>query len=108
MPPPSVAMRFCMSATSLSLLARARDPADDDAWRRLVEVYSPLLRQWLQQYEVQTADAEDLLQEVLQVVFRELSGFQQGERPGAFRNWLRKVLANRLRNYWRQRDYRPV
>lgn len=97
-----------MESTSLSLLDRARNQADEDAWRRLVEVYSPLLRQWLQHYEVQSADAEDLLQEVLQVIFRELPSWQQGQRPGAFRSWLRQVLVNRLRNYWRQRDYRPV
>jgi RNA polymerase sigma factor (sigma-70 family) len=97
-----------MTTTHLSLLQRARDSGDEEAWQRLVEVYSPLLRQWLQQYQVQAADAEDLLQEVLQVVLRELPDLQTGQRPGAFRNWLRKVLVNRLRNYWRQRDYRPV
>lgn len=97
-----------MTTTHLSLLQRARDSGDRAAWQKLVEVYSPLLRQWLQQYQVQAADAEDLLQEVLQVVLRELPNLQPGERPGAFRSWLRKVLVNRLRNYWRQRDYRPI
>ena len=33
--------------TSLSLLKRLCDPADAEAWRRLVQLYTPLLQRWL-------------------------------------------------------------
>lgn len=89
--------------TSLSLLDRLRMSSDDADWSRLVEVYSPLLRAWLLRYDVQAADADDLVQEVLLVVHRELPSFQHNQRPGAFRSWLRRIVVYRLRNFWRAR-----
>lgn len=97
-----------MHETSLSLLQRACADADPDSWERLVDVYRPLLSRWLQRYGVQDADADDLMQEVLLVVVRELPDFEHNQRIGAFRKWLRTVLVNRLRDYWRSRQHRPV
>ncbi len=96
-----------MNETSLSLLARVRQLADPQSWNRLVKLYEPLMRRWLLAYEVQDADAADLIQEVLEVVSRELPSFHHNDHPGAFRNWLRKVLVNRLKNFWRSRKYHP-
>lgn len=93
-----------MDNTSLSLIARCRQSSDNDGWNRIVALYKPLLRRWLSAYEVQDADADDLIQEVLAVVARELSTFDHNQRDGAFRNWLRRILINRLREHWRQRD----
>ena len=97
-----------MNETSLSLLARVCETADSDSWNRLVELYAPLMRGWLQSYEVTGADADDLVQDVLVVVSQELPKFKHSQQTGAFRNWLRKILVNRLRDYWRARDHRPT
>jgi len=97
-----------MNETSLSLLARLSDAADSDSWNRLVELYAPFIRGWLRSYEVTGADADDLVQDVLIVVSQELPNFKHNERPGAFRGWLRKIVVNRLRNYWRARHRRPA
>ena len=35
-----------MPPTPASLLERLRDPAAEDAWRRFVELYTPLLFYW--------------------------------------------------------------
>ena len=89
--------------TSLSLLDHLRQSPDDESWSRLIEAYSPLLRAWLMRSEVQAADADDLVQEVLLVVHRELPKFEHNQRRGAFRNWLRQIVVHRLRNFWRSR-----
>ena len=89
--------------TSLSLLDRLRQSPEDADWSRLIEAYSPLLRAWLMRAEVQAADADDLVQEVLLVVHRELPKFEHNQRRGAFRNWLRQIVVHRLRNFWRSR-----
>lgn len=94
-------------ATSLSLLDRVTNSADTDSWDRLAELYAPLMQRWLIQYDVQRADADDLIQEVLAVVLQDLPQFDHNQRTGAFRNWLRKILVNRLRNLWRSRKYEP-
>jgi RNA polymerase sigma-70 factor (ECF subfamily) len=96
-----------MSATSATLLERLRDRNDDEAWRVLVDLYTPLLTGWLRHYALQGADVDDLVQEVLGAVAREAAGFRHSGRPGAFRHWLRTILANRLREFWRARRSQP-
>ncbi len=97
-----------MDGTAISLLERLVQNPDSESWNRLVEVYTPLLRQWLRRYEVQDADADDLVQDVLMVVSRELPQFEHNHRHGAFRSWLRTILVHRLRRFWDKRQRRPV
>lgn len=93
--------------TSVSLIARlAADPSEPD-WRRLHDLYRPLLLRWAARAGVPATDADDLVQDVMVVVVAEVGGFiHRGE--GAFRAWLRGILANRLREFFRKRDRRPV
>ena len=91
-------------ATPLSLLERAAAGPEADAWARLVGVFTPLLRTWAGRYQVQPADADDLVQEVLLHVARGLADFRHNGQAGAFRAWLRTVLVFRLRKFWRARD----
>ena len=97
-----------MSPTSATLLERLRDRTDAEAWQRLVELYTPLLSGWLRRHALQAADVDDLVQEVLAAVAREAPHFQHSGRTGAFRHWLRTILANRLREFWRSRQARPA
>ena len=96
-----------MDETSLSLLDRIRDTSDVQSWDRLVAIYAPLLERWMLRYEVQESEADDIAQEVLTVVSQEMPKFKHNERPGAFRSWLRRILVNRLRNHWRDRQHSP-
>ena len=96
-----------MHETSLSLLERLRHSPEDESWTRLAGLYTPLIRAWLRRYDVQDSDANDLVQEVLLAVSKDLSKFDHGGHPGAFRGWLRAILVNRLRNFWRSRDRQP-
>jgi RNA polymerase sigma-70 factor (ECF subfamily) len=96
-----------MVETSASLLERLRERPDPLAWQRLVELYTPLLHDWLRRHFVQRPDAEDLVQDVLLAVVRALPEFHYDPRRGAFRSWLRTVLVNRLRHFWRTRQTQP-
>ena len=90
-----------MSDTSVSLLDRLRLRPDEDSWKRFDDLYAPLIRGWLRRYSVTQEDAEDLAQEVMLVVMRELPQFQHNRQRGAFRSWLRLVTVNRLQALWR-------
>ena len=89
--------------TSLSLLEQVRSQSDPYAWRILVEFYTPLLHAWLTAANLQSADRDDLTQRVLEVLARQLPGFQHNGRTGAFRAWLRGMTVNFLKEFWRQR-----
>ena len=93
--------------TSVSLLERLTGAPTDDDWRRLDDLYRPLLRAWVARAGVPASDVDDLVQEVLLVVFRKVAGFER-RGQGAFRAWLRTILANQLRDYFRGQKYRPT
>ena len=96
-----------MHETSLSLLERIRHSPENEGWNRLADLYAPLVRVWLRRYDVQDSDASDLVQEVLVSASRELGTFEHCGQQGAFRGWLKAILINRLRKFWRARDRRP-
>lgn len=93
--------------TSLSLLERL-STGNRDAWREFHDLYGPLLRGWLLSKGVQPANLDDLLQEVWEVAFKELPMFRHNGHIGALRTWLRRVLANRLREFWRKENRQPT
>jgi RNA polymerase sigma-70 factor (ECF subfamily) len=94
-------------STSLSLLTRLRE-GDPDAWRRMNHLYHPLMRAWLRPRGLQPADIDDLTQNALAVVLRRLPEFRHNGRAGAFRTWLREIIANVLRDHLRAADRRPA
>jgi RNA polymerase sigma-70 factor (ECF subfamily) len=87
----------------MSLLTRLCEQPDEESWKRFVGLYAPLIRGWLCRYSVGAEDAEDLAQEVMAVVVRELPQFRHNEHRGAFRSWLRVIAINQLRALWRSR-----
>jgi RNA polymerase sigma-70 factor (ECF subfamily) len=97
-----------MENTSLSLLDRVCRERDGQSWQLLASIYVPLLHAWLCRYGLQPSDADDLVQDVLLVMSRELPGFQHNGRPGAFRAWLRGILIHRVQHFWRSRQQRPL
>ena len=97
-----------MPETPISLLERLRLRPDEGSWQRLVDLYTPLIHDWLRRHDLAASDSDDLTQEVMQVLVRELPNFRHDLRPGAFRRWLRNVTVNRLRVFWRGRRSRPV
>ncbi len=96
-----------MESTRLSLLAEA-SAGGNDAWSRLVEIYQPLVYGWLRRHDVAHHDAEELTQDVLGVVVKELPTFCHSGRRGAFRAWLRQITANRAKGFWRARKIRST
>jgi len=86
------------------LLERLKDAADDAAWQSFYDLYDPLIRRWLVRRGVSPQDADDVAQEVMQLALKQLPEFQHNGRVGALRAWLRQVVANRLKTFWRQQN----
>jgi RNA polymerase sigma factor (sigma-70 family) len=91
--------------TQQSLLFQAQQ-GDASAWQHLARIYRPLILTWQRRQGLADADAEDLTQEVLLAVLKNLSGFSHSGQPGAFRSWLKTIAINRTRDAWRARAAR--
>jgi RNA polymerase sigma-70 factor (ECF subfamily) len=97
-----------MTQTSASLLDRLKGAtATDPEWRRLQDLYLPLIQTWLARIPGVREESEDLAQEVLMVMIRELPVFQP-RGPGSFRAWLRMIAVNQTRAYFKRRRRHPV
>jgi RNA polymerase sigma-70 factor (ECF subfamily) len=97
-----------MPETPISLLERLRLRPDEASWQRLVQLYTPWIRDWLRRQGLADADVDDLAQEVMVVLVRELPRFTHDLRRGAFRRWLRTITLNQLRTFWRERKRQPA
>lgn len=93
--------------TPASLLERLRQRPDEADWLRLDQLYRPLIQRWLRRDPTLGSEAEDLVQEVMTVLVQELPRFER-QREGSFRSWLRTIVVNRLRSFWRSRQNRPI
>lgn len=79
---------------------------DAEAWRRLVQIYSPLIYSWCRHGGLKDADAADLMQEVWRSVSGHIERFDKGT-GGTFRGWLWTITRNKLRDYFRSRQGKP-
>lgn len=86
--------------TSLTLLTRAKN-RDEEAWLRLVDLYSPLVRHWLRQ-RVAASDIDDVTQDTFAAVAGSLANFRRDQPGDSFRGWLRGVARNKVANYYRK------
>jgi|SRR5581483_7275048 len=96
-----------MDSTPASLLERVRTGCDQEAWARLVLLYSPLIYDWGLRCGLQPADSADLTQDVFTTLFQKLPEFAY-DRHKSFRNWLRTVTLNHWRDRQRRIATRPL
>ncbi len=80
--------------TRESLLLRIRDSGDRDAWFEFVSIYRPLIYRIGRRFGLQDADAQNLIQEVLQKIERQSGSWEAGPGRGSFRRWLATVARN--------------
>ena len=88
--------------TSVSLLERLQSPNSADSWKRFVSIYTPLLFYWVQRFGFQDADVQDVVQDVLSLVWRQLPSYER-LADKRFRGWLWTITANACRERLRRR-----
>ncbi|AWM35975.1 RNA polymerase sigma factor RpoE [Gemmata obscuriglobus] len=77
--------------TSVTLLARLGGaPADAVAWTEFLHRYGPQVLAWCRHWNLQAADAEDVAQDVLLRVSRQMRTFRY-DPARSFRGWLKTV-----------------
>ena len=92
--------------TSLTLLQRLRDN-EPEAWRTMVQLYTPLIYHWCARGGVRGADAEDVVQEVFRAAAASLDKFRREREGDSFRAWLRGITRNMLLVHFRRASRQP-
>lgn len=77
--------------TSPTLLGRLRaQPRDEAAWNDFESRYGRMIREWCRRWGLQPLDAEDVAQDVMVQLARQMAAFQY-DPAGKFRGWLKTV-----------------
>jgi len=88
--------------TSTTLLIRVK-AKDQEAWRRLVQLYTPLVHHWCRRSGLQEADTADVSQDVFRTVAESIDGFHHDREGDSFRGWLRRVTYTRMLDFARRK-----
>jgi RNA polymerase sigma-70 factor (ECF subfamily) len=83
---------------------RANEP---DAWRAMVQLYTPLVYHWCARGGVGGEDALDVSQEVFRVAATSMDHFRREHAGDTFRGWLRGITRNVLHEHYRRRSRQP-
>ena len=90
-------------STSRSLLVRLR--ADDEAaWKRLVDLYTPLVCHWCRRLNLSDQDMPDVYQEIFQAVMSNIQKFRRDRPQDSFRAWLRTITRSKVYDFYRRQS----
>jgi len=84
--------------TRLTLIDRAKDPNDEQAWAEFEAYYHDFIRMVIRKMNLSFADQEDLIQEVLLKLWKNLKNLELDQDRAKFRTWLSVVIKNTVLN----------
>ncbi|MBS0266647.1 MAG: sigma-70 family RNA polymerase sigma factor [Planctomycetes bacterium] len=94
-------------STSETLLRMLTSPTTSEiAWKMFLDRYTPLIERWCNQAGLQSADADEVKSRVLTNLVKALKAFEL-DPAFRFRGWLKTVVNNALRSFWREGRRKP-
>ncbi len=96
--------------TRQSLLSRLKDWEDNDSWRDFFETYWRLIYDVARKTGFNDSEAQDIVQETIVAVAKQMADFRYDPSKGRFKNWLRQITRRRIADQLRKkyRDDRPA
>ncbi len=95
------------SATLSQQFLHRLNEMNPDAWKRLVESFSPAVYAWCRQAGLDGHDAADVVQDVFATVSRKIGQFHYDQPQASFRAWLSTITRTRLADYFRRAARQP-
>jgi RNA polymerase sigma-70 factor (ECF subfamily) len=92
-----------MDATDRTLIGRVRDPRDAAAWSEFTTLYRPIILRYGRARHLDSADADDVAQDVLKILVNRLKTFEYDPGKGRFSNWLLTIVDNQIKRHLRSR-----
>ncbi|WDE99025.1 sigma-70 family RNA polymerase sigma factor [Lentisphaera profundi] len=87
-------------ATRQTLLQRAKNPDDYQAWEEFVSYYKQFIQVLIYKLRFSGADTDDLTQMILLSLWKDLEKYDK--EKASFRNWMGAVIRNTTMNYYRK------
>lgn len=94
--------------TTCTRLLRRAAGGDQAEWRRLVEIYGPVVRYWCRQAGLSHADIADVFSETFLAVVRNLPKFERQSGTAKFRAWLKAVTLSKVYNHFQKQGKEPA
>ena len=91
-----------LHATRQSLLLRLKDFGDQDGWREFFDTYWRLIYSFCLQARLSEQAAEEVVQETMITVAKQMPEFRYDRSKGGFRSWLLTVVSRRINDRRRQ------
>lgn len=91
-------------ATHASLLERLKDLEDQDSWEQFYTTYRKLIFSFAVKHGLSGTEAEEVVQETVITVARNLPEFRYDPTRCSFKTWLFKLILWRIRDQVRKRQ----
>jgi len=88
--------------TRQTLLQRAKDPEDHQAWDEFAKYYKQFIHVVLYRMSFRPSDYQDVEQEILVTIWKNIHRFETDENRGRFRSWLSSLIRNKVIDYIRK------
>lgn len=89
--------------TRLSLLSRLKDWGDEDSWKDFFDTYWRLIYSVALKAGLTDAESQDVVQETIIIVAKEIGKFKRDPARGSFKAWLRTITQHRIVDQFRKR-----
>ena len=90
--------------TRHTLLKRAQDPNDQQAWNDFVKYYKPFISGTIRRKCSLPQEYDDLTQDILVSIWESLGNFKYQPQPGSFRRWLSQLIRFKVIDYVRKQS----
>jgi len=90
--------------TRESLLSRLKDWGDQQSWRDFFDTYGKLIHGLAVKSGLSEAEAQDVVQETLLSVAKQMPGFNYDPAIGSFKGWLLQITRWRIADQFKKRE----
>ena len=90
--------------TQKTLIQRAQDPDDHQAWEDFVRFYESFVKMVLRKTNIPFHEEEDLVQSILLKVWKGLPNYEYRKENAKFRTWLSTIIRNTSITHFRKNE----
>ena len=94
--------------TRKTLLSRLRDLDDHESWRVFFDRYWRLIYNVARRAGLDESSAQDVVQETVISVARQIPGFRYDPQRGTFKKWLLRITQRRIADHLRRAYRQPL